>query len=131
MFLKFKQIINKYWIWYEIVNTWIHYFQPVRKNKNKIWLYGKRPVVVQRTTSIKKILYCIFFSCDRIAVLYKFRYRRIKVLEIGKSEMLYHKSSRNNIIIDALSHDLGVFAYFPYIWQQYWKCTAFSANLKN
>ena len=50
--------------------TWVHYFKPVRKIGNKIWLtkHGRRPVVAKRTMSTKKVLYCIFFSCDGIAV---------------------------------------------------------------
>ena len=50
--------------------TWVHYFEPVRKVGNKIWLskHGRRPVVAKRTMSTKKVLYCIFFSCDGLAV---------------------------------------------------------------
>ncbi|XP_062582211.1 histone-lysine N-methyltransferase SETMAR-like [Saccostrea cucullata] len=50
--------------------TWVHYFEPVRKVGNKLWLtkHGRRPVVAKRTMSTKKVLYCIFFSCDGLAV---------------------------------------------------------------
>lgn len=50
--------------------TWVHYFEPVRKVGNKLWLtkHSRRPVVAKRTMSTKKVLYCIFFSCDGLAV---------------------------------------------------------------
>ena len=50
--------------------TWVHYFKPVRKIGNKIWLskHGRRPAVAKRTMSTKKVLYAIFFSCDGIAI---------------------------------------------------------------
>lgn len=50
--------------------TWVHYFEPVRKVGNKIWLtkHGRRPVVAKKTMSTKKVLYAIFFSCDGIAI---------------------------------------------------------------
>ena len=42
--------------------TWVHYFEPVKKIGNKIWLskHGIRPVV-QRTMSTKKVLCAISF----------------------------------------------------------------------
>ncbi|XP_062593106.1 histone-lysine N-methyltransferase SETMAR-like [Saccostrea cucullata] len=50
--------------------TGVHYFEPVRKVGNKLWLtkHGRRPVVAKRTMSIKNVLYCIFLSCDVLAV---------------------------------------------------------------
>ena len=44
--------------------TWVHYFEPVRKVSNKIWAtkHSKRPIIAKRSLSIKKVLYAIFFS---------------------------------------------------------------------
>ena len=48
----------------------MQYFEPVRKNGNKVWLskHGRQPVVAKRIMSAKKVLYAIFFSCDGIAI---------------------------------------------------------------
>ena len=50
--------------------TWIHYFEPVRKVSNKIWATQncKRPIIAKRTISAKKVLYAIFFSVEGIAI---------------------------------------------------------------
>ena len=42
--------------------TWVHYFEPVRKVSNKIWAtkHSKRPIIAKRSLSTKKILYAIF-----------------------------------------------------------------------
>ena len=50
--------------------TWVHYFEPVRKVGNKIWAtkHGKRPIIAKRNISAKKVLYAIFFSGEGIAV---------------------------------------------------------------
>ena len=44
--------------------TWVHYFEPVRKVSNKIWAtkHSKRPIIAKRSLSAKKVLYAIFFS---------------------------------------------------------------------
>ena len=44
--------------------TWVHYFEPVRKVSNKIWAtkHSKRPIIAKRSLSTKKVLYAIFFS---------------------------------------------------------------------
>ena len=41
--------------------TWVHYFEPVRKVSNKIWAtkHSKRPIIAKRSLSAKKILYAI------------------------------------------------------------------------
>ena len=43
--------------------TWIHYFEPIRKVKNKIWAtkHSKRPIIAQPSLSAK-VLYAIFSS---------------------------------------------------------------------
>ena len=42
--------------------TWVHYFEPVRKVGNKIWLpkHDRRPVVAKRT--IEQPSYCLYIS---------------------------------------------------------------------
>ena len=44
--------------------TWVHYFEPVRKGTNKIWAtkYSKRPIIAKRSLSARKVLYAIFIS---------------------------------------------------------------------
>ena len=50
--------------------TWVHYFEPVRKVSNKIWAtkHSKRPIIDKRSLSTKKVLYAIFFSGERVAI---------------------------------------------------------------
>ena len=47
-----------------------HYFEPVRKVSNKIWAtkHSKRPIIVKRSLSTKKVLYAIFFSGEGVAI---------------------------------------------------------------
>ena len=50
--------------------TWVHYFEPVRKVSNKIWAtkHSKRPIIAKRSLSTKKALYAIFFSGEGVAI---------------------------------------------------------------
>ena len=50
--------------------TWVHYFEPVRKVSNKIWAtkHSKRPIIAKRSLSTKKVLYAIFFSGEGVAI---------------------------------------------------------------
>ena len=50
--------------------TWVHYYEPVRKVSNKIWAtkHSKRPIIAKRSLSTKKILYAIFFSGEGVAI---------------------------------------------------------------
>ena len=50
--------------------TWVYYFEPVRKVSNKIWAtkHSKRPIIAKRSLSTKKVLYAIFFSGEGIAI---------------------------------------------------------------
>ena len=50
--------------------TWVHYFEPVRKVSNKIWAtkHSKRPIIAKRSLSTKRILYAIFFSGEGVAI---------------------------------------------------------------
>ena len=47
--------------------TWVYYFEPQRRINNKQWLRKDqaRPIIAKRTRSAAKVLYAIFFSCDR------------------------------------------------------------------
>ena len=42
--------------------TWVHYFESVRKVSNKIWAtkHSKRPIIAKHSLSTKKVLYAIF-----------------------------------------------------------------------
>jgi histone-lysine N-methyltransferase SETMAR len=59
--------------------TWVYYFEPVRKDSNKIWAtkHNKRPIIAKRSLSAKKILYAIFFSGEGVAI--KLRVKMAKV----------------------------------------------------
>ena len=50
--------------------TWVHYFEPVRKVSNKIWAtkHSKRPIIAKHSLSTKKVLYAIFFSGEGVAI---------------------------------------------------------------
>ena len=50
--------------------TWVHYFEPVRKVSNKIWAtkHSKRPIIAKRTLSAKKVFCAIFFSGEGVAI---------------------------------------------------------------
>ena len=50
--------------------TWVHYFEPVRKVSNKIWAtkHSKRPIIAKHSLSAKKVLYAIFFSGEGVAI---------------------------------------------------------------
>ena len=50
--------------------TWVHYFEPVRKVSNKIWAtkHSKRPIIAKRSLSAKKVLYAIFFPGEGVAI---------------------------------------------------------------
>ena len=50
--------------------TWVHYFEPVRKASNKIWAtkHSKRQIIAKRSLSTKKVLYAIFFSAEGVAI---------------------------------------------------------------
>ena len=49
--------------------TWVHYFEPVRKVSNKIWAtkHSKRPIITKCSLSTKKVLYAIF-SGEGVAI---------------------------------------------------------------
>lgn len=84
-----------------VEETWVHYFEPVSKIWNKIWLTKlcRRPVVA-KTPLITKALYYIFFSRDRIAV---------QVAEPKCYSSVLPRCYTSN---DALCQDLCMFVYF-------------------
>ena len=64
--------------------TWVHYFEPVRKISNKIWAtkHSKRLIVAKRSfLSAKKVLYAIFFSGEGVAIKVPVEKHRRKVLQ--------------------------------------------------
>ena len=50
--------------------TWVHIFEPQRRADNKQWNRKdqKRPCIVKRTISLKKLLYAIFFNSKKPVV---------------------------------------------------------------
>ena len=49
--------------------SWVQYFEPVRKVSNKIWATNsKRPVIAKCKFSAKTVLYAIFFSGERVVI---------------------------------------------------------------
>ena len=50
--------------------TWVHYFESVRKASNKIWATKnrKRPVIAKRTLSAKQVLSANFFFGEGFAI---------------------------------------------------------------
>jgi len=51
-------------------DTWVHYFEPVRKVSNKIWAtkHDKRPIIAKRSLSVKKVVNAISFSSLGVAI---------------------------------------------------------------
>ena len=62
--------------------TWVHYFEPVRKVSNKFWatIHRKRPIIAKPSLNAKKVLYAIF-SGERVAIKVPVKKHRRKVLQ--------------------------------------------------
>ena len=60
--------------------TWVHYFEPVRKVSNKIWAtkHSKRSIIAKLSLSTKKVLYAIFFSGEGVAI--KVGFKMVKII---------------------------------------------------
>ena len=79
--------------------NWVHYFEPVRKVSNKIWAtkHSRRPVIVKRSLSARKVWYAIVFSGDGVAIkvlVEKGKKHHWKVLQghsTGEVENYYQK----------------------------------------
>ena len=63
--------------------TWVHYFEPVRKVSNKVWAtkHSKRPIIAKRSLSAKKVLYATFFSGEGVAIKVPVKKHHRKVLQ--------------------------------------------------
>ena len=50
--------------------SWMHYFEPHRKISNRVWLTknARRPCIAKRITSVKKVMYAIFFTPNGLAI---------------------------------------------------------------
>ena len=50
--------------------TWVHFYEPQRKVRNKIWATKstKRPCIARRTISVQKVMYAVFFSTQGPAI---------------------------------------------------------------
>ena len=50
--------------------SWIHFFEPHQKIRNRIWLTknARRPRIATWITSAKKFMYAIFFTTKRQAI---------------------------------------------------------------
>ena len=50
--------------------TWVHIFEPQRRADNKQWKQKdqKNPCIAKRTTSLKKMLYTIFFNSSALSI---------------------------------------------------------------
>ena len=68
--------------------TWVYYFEPVRKVSNKIWApkHSKRPIIAKPPLSAKKILYAIFFSGEGVAIKVLVKKHHRKVLQRRSTE---------------------------------------------
>ena len=64
--------------------TWVHYFEPVRKVSNKVWAtkHSKHPIIPKRSLSAKKVLYAIFFSGEAVAIKVPVKKHHWKVLKV-------------------------------------------------
>ena len=50
--------------------NWVYYFEPVRKVSNKIWAtkHSRRPIIVKRSLSARKVWYVIFFLGEGVTI---------------------------------------------------------------
>ena len=67
--------------------TWVHYFEPIRKVSNKIWApkHSKRPGIAKRSLSAKNVLYAIF-SGEGVAIKVPVKKHHRKVLPRRSNE---------------------------------------------
>ena len=68
--------------------TWVHYFEPVRKVSNQIWAtkHSKRQIIAKRSSSAKKVLYAIFLSGEGVAIKVPVKKHHRKVLQRRSTE---------------------------------------------
>ena len=93
--------------------TWVHYFEPVRKVNNKIWAtkHSKRPIIAKRSLSTKKVLYAIFFSGEGVAI--KVPVKKGKSIT-GKyyKDVVLKKLKKSNIRNDVLPLVLNMSVFY-------------------
>ena len=67
--------------------TWVHYFEPIRKVSNKIWAmkHSKCPIIAKRSLSAKKVLYAIF-SGEGVTIKVWVKKHHRKVLQRRSTE---------------------------------------------
>ena len=102
--------------------TWVYYFEPIRTVSNEIWAttHSKRPIVVKRSLSAKKVLYVIFFSGKGVAtkVLVKIHHR--KVLQRRSTEENWKSIIRNDTLPLVSNMSIFYMIYpFSYICNSY------------
>ena len=68
--------------------TWIHYFEPVKKVSNKIWAmkHSKRPIIAKCSLRAKKVLCAIFFSGEGVTIKVPLKKHHQKVLQRRSTE---------------------------------------------
>ena len=68
--------------------TLVYCFEPVRKVSKKIWAtkHSKRPIIVKRSLSAKKVLYAIFFSGEEVVIKVPVKKHHRKVLQRRSTE---------------------------------------------
>ena len=68
--------------------TWVHYFEPVRKASSKSWTtkHSKRPIIAKDSLSAKKVLNAIFFSGEGVAIKVPVKKHHRKVLQRRSTE---------------------------------------------
>ena len=73
--------------------TWVHYFEPVRKVSNKSWAtkHNKRPIIAKRSLSTKKVLYAIFFSGEEVTIKVPVKKGKSKDVVLKKLKKYYQK----------------------------------------
>ena len=67
--------------------TWVHYFEPIRKVSSKIWAIknSKSPVIAKCMLNAKKVLYAIFCCSEGVAMQVPVKKGRCGTKEIEKN----------------------------------------------
>ena len=68
--------------------TWVHYYEPVRKVSNKTWAtkHSKHPIIAKRSLGAKKVLYAIIVSGQGVAIKVPVKRHHRKVLQKRSTE---------------------------------------------
>ena len=98
--------------------TCVHFYEPQRKVRNKIWALTntKRPCIAKRTMRFQKVMYAIIFSTQRPAKGVTGKFYRDKVLKnLNGTTVNDCQSGINNIRLlhdNAPSHKAGIVTEF-------------------